>query len=229
MDVDLSKPAVYQVWPEIRGILRAVNRNMKVFLSRLGIEEGNGLSQLTNDIATPDDMLARVIDMFKPPKRDPRDSGASGNKNTDDINDSAEVEEVNRKPQTAITPAREEIVRSFVEDVASSADEAGTKVVSENSVEQPVRNDPYENVFSAEGKSGSVYKEFKTLAKGEIASPLKLIQLIQLGKFEQGFSLKDGKFKSMEARWFGTKQIRTERRGVQLIAQVLFLSFATHL
>ena len=52
VDVDLSKPAVDQLWSTVKGIISFGNSIMKPFLKLFGSEMGNGLSPFAVDIAT---------------------------------------------------------------------------------------------------------------------------------------------------------------------------------
>jgi hypothetical protein len=53
IDVDLTKPAVDQLWDTVQGILSFGTNLMRPFLNIFGSEVGNGLSTFAGDIETP--------------------------------------------------------------------------------------------------------------------------------------------------------------------------------
>jgi hypothetical protein len=53
IDVDLTKPAVDQLWDTVQGILSFGTNLMRPFLNIFGSEVGNGLSPFAVDIETP--------------------------------------------------------------------------------------------------------------------------------------------------------------------------------
>ena len=53
IDVDLTKPAVDQLWDTVQGILLFGTNLMRPFLKIFGSEVGNGLSPFAVDIETP--------------------------------------------------------------------------------------------------------------------------------------------------------------------------------
>ena len=54
INVDLSKPAVDQLWSTVKGIMSYGTRLMQPFLKLFGSEVGNGLSPFAVDIDTPE-------------------------------------------------------------------------------------------------------------------------------------------------------------------------------
>ena len=89
VDVDLSKPAVTQLWNEVSEAINTVNKVCRPLLEKFGIVEGNGLSPFAVDMHKPEDLLA-LFTLFcqSPPKRDPCDKGpnADGQVDVDDGN-----------------------------------------------------------------------------------------------------------------------------------------------
>ena len=53
IDIDLTKPAVDQLWDTVQGILSFGTNLMQPFLDVFGSEVGNGLSPFAVDIETP--------------------------------------------------------------------------------------------------------------------------------------------------------------------------------
>ena len=77
VDVDLEKPAVDQLWDEVKGIIDVVNACMVPFLKLFGVEDGNGLSPFATNVATPNDLKKMIEQFFRRTKQDPR--GRSSN------------------------------------------------------------------------------------------------------------------------------------------------------
>jgi hypothetical protein len=87
VDVDLSKPAVSQLWNEVSGVINTVNKVCRPLLEKFGIVEGNGLSPFAVDMHKPEDLLAQfTLFSQSPPKHDPCDKGpnADGQVDVDD-------------------------------------------------------------------------------------------------------------------------------------------------
>ena len=53
LEVDLERPPVEHIWPEVMGIILAVNAWMVPFLKTFGVEKGNGLSPFAVSIDIP--------------------------------------------------------------------------------------------------------------------------------------------------------------------------------
>lgn len=85
MEVDLTNPAVYHIWDNVRYIMNVASAKMHPFLKLFGIVDGNGLSPFAANIETTN-LLIMVKKFFKPPKHDLHGFGAT--------NDSAEVDDV---------------------------------------------------------------------------------------------------------------------------------------
>ena len=75
--VDLAFTAVNQLWEEVSRIIKTVNSVMVPFLKLYGVEEGHGLSPFASGIDSPSDLIDKITEFFKPPKRDPRDKAPS--------------------------------------------------------------------------------------------------------------------------------------------------------
>ena len=52
-EVDLERPPVEHIWPEVMGIILALNSCMVPFLNTFGIEKGNCLSPFSVNIDSP--------------------------------------------------------------------------------------------------------------------------------------------------------------------------------
>ena len=99
--VNNGKPAVDQLWEEVKGVIEVVTSWMLPFLKVFGVEEGNGLSPFAVTIDKPSDLLALVEQFFKPPKRDNRGNSTLADEdvvaeNVDplDVEDDVDVKEI---------------------------------------------------------------------------------------------------------------------------------------
>ena len=61
INVDLTEPAVDQLWSTVKGIISYATRIMKPFLKLFGSEAGNGLSPFAVDIATQGYVLSILL------------------------------------------------------------------------------------------------------------------------------------------------------------------------
>ena len=61
IDVDLTKPAVHQLWDTVQGILSFGTNLMQLFLKIFGSEVGNGISPFAVDIETPEFVKERFM------------------------------------------------------------------------------------------------------------------------------------------------------------------------
>ena len=224
IDVDLSAAAVTQLWPTVKAVIRMVNENMKPFLKLFGSEEGNGVSPFLVDINEPSDLLALVKDFFRSPRRDPRDMGqfqAGEDDGFDDDNGDDEEEDAAEES---------DFIPSFVEDIASVAvdgiEEGGDADTDAMSASASGAGDEVDaNAVEVEsdmsfddGKASAALLELKALLGSQHIPSigtrvLKIMELLQLGKIEQGSLLPDAKYTSLNARWFGSKKKKAKEAG----------------
>ena len=87
--VDLERLPVEQIWPELMGIILAVNAWMVPFLTKFGVEKGNGLSSFSIIIDSPHAISELVKEYFKIKTSDRR--GCSTRTVDDDDKDVEEV------------------------------------------------------------------------------------------------------------------------------------------
>ena len=64
---DIERPPVKHIWPEVMGIILAVNAWMVTFLKTFGVEKGNGLSPFAVSIDIPHALIELVKEYFKRP------------------------------------------------------------------------------------------------------------------------------------------------------------------
>ena len=67
LEVDLERPPVKKIWPEVMGIILAVNAWMVPFLEKFGVEKGNGLSHFAVSIDSSHALIDLVKEYFKIP------------------------------------------------------------------------------------------------------------------------------------------------------------------
>ena len=186
---------------------------------QFGVVEGNGLSPFAKDINSPDELLSLLKDLFKAPKRDRRDMAPQAGAQAGNSNSSNEVEEgsesVVQDDEDDLVP-QSDFIPVFVEDIASGdSDEADEIVAGVDSTEDEggvSENDGagVDTLF-ADDVNGKAFLQLKELlASPNISSmgrhALSIMELMQLGKIEKGSLMPDGKFKSLNARWFGCKK-----------------------
>lgn len=94
VQVDLSEPAVHQLWDTVMRVVNLAAEKMLPFLKRFGIEEGNGLSlsPFATKIESVGQLLQLFTGYFDPPKRDCRGLTGVCSADADDEN-SEEIEE----------------------------------------------------------------------------------------------------------------------------------------
>ena len=72
VEVDLERPPVEQIWPELMDIILAVNARMVPFIQTFWVEKGNGLSPSAVSIDSPHVLSELVKEYFKIPTLDRR-------------------------------------------------------------------------------------------------------------------------------------------------------------
>ncbi|KAL9188604.1 hypothetical protein ACHAXT_006982 [Thalassiosira profunda] len=194
---------------------------MKPFLKLFGVEEGNGLSPFLNEINEPSDLLALVNDFFRRPKRDPREMGQQPVAGIGGDSEELDEEEEEDEEEQDKESEQGDFVPSFMDDIASvdvtgeGEDDEDTASVANNAVnaDAGAANNDGDDIASYfdSGDGSAAYLELKALLSSEhipsIGSRvLKIMQLLQLGKIEKGSLLPDGKYTSLNARWFGCKK-----------------------
>ena len=167
---------------------------------------------------------------FERAKSDKRDYGTAndGDEGTnektgpDDDGVDEDVEEILMES----VAAKDDFVSSFVSDIATVGDidvESGDKSKEVEAVETgnnsagdgETTDDLINNRFDA-GNSSKGMLELKAMLRttnialiGSYA--LKIMELLQLGKIERGSVLPDGKYNSLNGRWFGCKTRATKQ------------------
>lgn len=216
--VDLDDPAVHQVWPEVLKIITIVNMSMKPFLEFFGVVEGNGISPFLRAYETPEDLAHAIEQFFRPPRRDPRDyPHAQGNTNDNpnyDVSqddDDYEVEVIGNETRTSShnNSCTDNVSVSYVKKLVSEIVALPDKDDDEEEMPEEIDVMPAAREVN-EPSSDEVLTVFRTLLKctsiQEINEHvLSLIQLLQMGKIEQGSLSSAAKYKSLQARWFSAK------------------------
>ena len=62
---DIERPPVKHIWPEVMGVILAVNAWMVPFLKKFGVEKGNGLSHFAVSIYILHALSELVKEYFK--------------------------------------------------------------------------------------------------------------------------------------------------------------------
>jgi hypothetical protein len=227
VEVDLSKPAVTQLWEEVRGVIEATNSWMIPFLGLFGAEAGNGLSPFATSFQSPADLLATMEDFFRPPKRDLRGSQAEGDATTAAAGAADGGEGDENDGEGSVLPMSEKSVRVPVPDKSLPANVVQTYMDEINDAtkdDTPTAEEPHQTNQDEESAPGDAevqhffdlgdvdgaYNEFKALILcrdiGSVsACAHKLVQLLELGTIEKGSVLLASKHNSRNGRWFNQK------------------------
>lgn len=222
VEIDLAEKAVSQLWPHVNTIISEVNEKMIPFLKMFGATDGNGLSPFAVNIDTAEDLLILVEQFFRPPKRDPRDYGVG------DVDSDNEPDDVSHGEE-GLSNEPVDFVASFMKDIAAGApsetmDLAGDDGVSSDDESDDGKGDDGDTASSEvevtassreicfdNGDSSKAFLEIKgILESSDIPSlgrnAMKMIEMMHLGKSEKGSLLPDGKYNSLNGRWFGSKK-----------------------
>ena len=216
--MDLALTAVTQLWPEVSKTIQSATSVMIPFLKVFGVTEGNGLSPFARDIESPEELIQMVTQFFKRPPRDPRDNASATQSATDDNEDEGDEsnneEEVSEGSAPGPPPVSATYIEGKLNEISAlvDADEEGNdrsdidESDGPNSAQGQV---PIEPLFDS-GDSSESQKMLRDLfGKDSFAdisqSALKLTELLELGKIEQGSVSMAASHKSLQARWFGSK------------------------
>jgi hypothetical protein len=222
IEVDLSSSAVNQLWDNVRRIMNTTSSKLRPFLKLFGVVEGNGLTAFASHIETTDQLLQMVKDYFKPPKRDLRGiSSITEVANMEDVetnSDDDDVDEVNGNAGRREVPHG--VLVAFMQDIAeteamiSTSNNGGPTGVEEERDETISNVRSVEESFHGDINSSKFFLELKLMLQCEKieeigVQALKIMELLQLGKMEKGSITSDGRYRSLNARWFGCKAKRS--------------------
>ena len=122
VEVDLSSPAVNQLWDNVRRIMNTTSSKLRPFLKLFGVVEGNGLTAFASHIETTDQLLQMVKDYFKPPKRDlrgfPSIVEVTNMEDVETDSDDDDVDEVNDNAGVPEVPHG--VLAAFMQDIAET-------------------------------------------------------------------------------------------------------------
>jgi hypothetical protein len=101
-EVDLSKPAVHQLWGTVSEVINVVNEVACPFMKKIGIVNGNGLSLFAVKMDMPNDLCKLLVTFCEQrPKRNWRDLGNSAD-DWLDIGEEDDVVESDDKDDEAV-------------------------------------------------------------------------------------------------------------------------------
>ena len=219
VNVDDDKPAVDQLWDEVKGVIEVVNSWMLPFLKVFGVEKGNGLSPFAVPIETPSDLLTMVEQFFKPPKRDNRGNSTIDDDDAEDGDLLDEGDDVEELSQSRSSNKEKSLPVSLMEHFVNEISKAGNDESNDDdliSVDceddgSTTAEDTSNETFFEAGAQSSTFDHFKRLLRcSDIAiipdCALDLIKLIDLGKLEKGAVSLAAHFKSRNGRWFSQKK-----------------------
>lgn len=224
IEVDLSSPAVNQLWDSVRRIMNTTSSALRPFLKLLGVVEGNGLTPFASHIETTNQLLKMVKDYFKPPKRDLRGftsiNEVTNMEDVETFSDDDDGDEVNANVNVREVP--HDVLVSFMQDIAeteaiiSTSNNGGRTGVEEERAETNSSSNilSVQESFHSDINSSKSFLEFKLMLQCEKIDEigvraLRIMELLHLGKMEKGSISSDGRYKSLNARWFGCKVKRS--------------------
>ena len=224
--IDLNKPAVLQLWPEVVGIIRTVNRTMKPFLNLFGVEEGNGLSPFLTTINDPATLVSLIEGFFCPPAQDQRDmvpNSSSSDSNNEAVVDNEGGDSDDDHGSGSVDEGETEFpLAGFIQDIRKVKDNDdqndGEDDVAEVTVSGMRATDTDEPTSFNDENGGVVSFELGNLLESKDIATMgcqvvKIMELMQLGKHEKGSIVPDGKYKSLNARWFGCQKKLKDSKG----------------
>jgi len=218
VDVVLTDKAVTQLWPTVKLIFDKVNPMMTQFLKLFGVDELNGLSPFAAaNINSPQDLLSLIKAFFCAPKKDTRDCGGvvvdeeeviDGNEDEDE---DVDVDEANDGLGDVVPVLANEMLVAL-----NDKEDDGTVAAvqdNEDSLEENPSDGDDDVVLGSqfdEGAAGDARLKLNVLMSSTTTSTVpvqvkQLMELMQVGKIEQGSVLPDGKYTSLQARWFRGK------------------------
>jgi hypothetical protein len=121
IDVDLSSPAVYQLWDNVRYVMNMASAKMHPFLILSGVVDGNVLTPFAASIDTTEELLEMVKDYFKPPKRDLRGLNDRDEANAaEDVEYMSEDDEINQCVNASGDEMSPDVMEAFMKDIAEA-------------------------------------------------------------------------------------------------------------
>lgn len=246
IEVDLDMPAVHQLWPEVSRVIRMATAVTLPFLKLFGVEDGNGLSPFAVDIGSPDALADIVKEYFKPPKSDPRDrsaaNGGDDEEEEDEVVDSDDDDgddgDDNESPPTISASYLKDKLNELAELDSNSDDDKETSSDDkdeDDSAEKPAATEDdsveksvaIEHFFDSGNASEALKMLRELLGQRKIAeipqNALNLAEQLELGKIEQGSVSMAGGFKSLQARWFGQKKRKGNKKDEMDVEEVVWI------
>jgi hypothetical protein len=225
VDVNYSSPAVDQLWDHVKGVITACNSWLKPFMDRFGIKEGNGLCSLVLvSYETPKDLCDFIVEFFKAPAKDKRDS-PQNNPLCDDeqLLDVVEFDDepsiVDENGNDAVLTAYRSFVESMTGDEKLSEDENTAVTAADDNNDDTeiatatVSLDELDmtNFFeTTTNDADEVFIALKELLQSDSygsiqEASLKLMEYMDLARLEKGSLHFDTKRKSFQQRWMSIK------------------------
>ena len=153
IEVDLSSPAVNQLWDNVRYVMNMTSEKMRPFLKLFGVDDGNGLTPFAAHIDTTDQLLELVKAYFRPPKRDLHGLNGSIELSTAIASeDDAECIRDDDADDQGLNDGRDElapdIVEAFMKDIAEAEAGSDTSSSNETIASEPSNINTMESFFT---------------------------------------------------------------------------------
>lgn len=222
--IDDSKAAVHQLWDEVKGVIEAVNTYMKPFLQLFGIEEGNGLSPLVKaQYDSPADIRSIIVEFFKPPSKDPRDSLPDTLETNDNLATQCDEDDMRSSGMELDVITAFNAFHLSTSDDSNNANQQNSNNEEDDMGMNTINLDDLEltSFFRDTGDDGDeIFAAVKELLNvtnySDIQkSCLKVMSYLDLGRLEKGSLLFDTKQKSFQQRWMGAKAKRGQDKQKQ--------------
>jgi hypothetical protein len=192
VEVNINNPVVGQLWDEVMGLLAFTRSVMVPFLKVFGVVEGHGLSPFAVKINTPQDLRQIIIQYFKTPKKI---TSTVIHQNVTSIDDDCEDDnEDDVNVGDTVEGMSDSVLANHVTEIEIQEDgddmDGGNGLLSFENELSSTQSNAVASIFGNGGED-EIQTSFRKLVScnsidgvGDIC--LKLVELLQLGKLEQG-------------------------------------------
>ncbi len=192
VEVNINNPVVCQLWDEVMGLLAFTRSVMVPFLTFFGVVEGRGLSSFAVKINTPQDLQQIIIQYFKTPKTI---KSTVIHQNVTSIEDDCKDDnEDDMNVGDTVEGMSDSVLAKHVTEIEIQEDgddmDGGNRLLSFENELSSTQSNLVASIFGNGGED-EIQTSFPTLVTcnsidgvGDIC--LKLVELLQMGKLEQG-------------------------------------------
>ena len=192
VEVNINNPVVGQLWDEVMGLLAFTRSVMVPFLKVFGVVKGHGLSPFAVKIDTPHNLRQIIIQYFKTPKKI---TSTVIHENVTSIEDDCEDDnEDDVNVGDTVEGMSDSVLANHVTEIEIQEDgddmDGGDGLLSFENELSSTQSNAVASIFGNGGED-DIQTSFQKLVScnsidgvGDIC--LKLVELLQLGKLEQG-------------------------------------------